>query len=242
MAYRDVVIADSPVGYYRLQEPSGTVMANEMGVAGAYAGSPLLNQPGPYVGSKAVKFFSPSANASFTAGSIAAGSSVTVEYWLLSTPADNGSNGAFSIGGLDFPSRCGAHSPYLDNMLYFDYGNTSVGRVQIDYTPYLSTWVLIHLTFDLATSKHAISLNGVEVASSINASAPAVILNGGTIGVAPGMGNMNGAMSEFAYYNVALTPAQRLAHFNATTQSPTQQLQSFRRRRRIYRERRYQYA
>ena len=46
-AYFDEVLADNPIGYWRLGEPSGTVAVDQMGLHdGTYTGAPVLGTPG----------------------------------------------------------------------------------------------------------------------------------------------------------------------------------------------------
>ena len=46
-AYFDEVLADDPIGYWRLGEPSGTVAVDQMGLHdGTYTGAPVLGTPG----------------------------------------------------------------------------------------------------------------------------------------------------------------------------------------------------
>src|SRR6185503_19618394 len=45
--YANVILSDSPVAFYRLNEPSGSVMTDDLGShTGAYVGTPTLNQSG----------------------------------------------------------------------------------------------------------------------------------------------------------------------------------------------------
>ena len=50
-AYRDTVLADHPISYWRLDETSGTTATDvQLANTGAYVGSPTLGQPGAIVG------------------------------------------------------------------------------------------------------------------------------------------------------------------------------------------------
>jgi hypothetical protein len=48
MGYRDEVLRDRPLGYWRMKETSGTAVADETGsgIPASWAGTPTLNQAG----------------------------------------------------------------------------------------------------------------------------------------------------------------------------------------------------
>ncbi len=58
MAYADVVLADSPLAYYRLGESSGTTMTDSSGNGrhGTYVGSPTLGAAGLVPGDTCADF------------------------------------------------------------------------------------------------------------------------------------------------------------------------------------------
>lgn len=218
-AYRDLVLADSPLAYYRLDEPSGTNADDE---------SPN-NRDGTYVGTTlgATGRFGDEGGAIMLDGiddhvtvptsvTLSIGSSVTIEYFLLVATTEITGSSAFNIGNLGDPDRCQVHGPYVDSNLYWDYGHSGLGgRVITSYVPYLDQWTHLAFVFNSATSLHAIYLNGVLANSTTNANAPTQVLSGGQIGFwAPG-GRLKGTIDEFAVYNTPLSAARLVQHVTA---------------------------
>jgi hypothetical protein len=66
-----------------------------------------------------------------------AGQPISVALWVRVSGGTQ--NGTFNIGGGT--ERAGAHIPWVDNILYWDYGNTgSTGRIQTNFVTYLDQW------------------------------------------------------------------------------------------------------
>jgi hypothetical protein len=220
-AYSDRIISLLPLAYYRLGEASGAVAVDASGHGNnaSYQGSPTLGQPGAITdGTTAVRLDGVDDQLYMPGSfSLPAGSSVTVEFWQYVATADVKAASAFAIGNnASGALRCQAHAPYTDKILYWDYSENYAagGRVTADYTPYLDKWTHVVLTFDAATNKHAITLNGVEVASQVSAHSPNAALTAGYIGSSY-LGFVKGSLDEFAVYNYALSPSDRLANYNA---------------------------
>jgi Concanavalin A-like lectin/glucanases superfamily len=213
--YAEAVRADAPLLYLRLGESSGTTAVAEVGASGTYSGGPTLGQAGAVAGNTAVRLDGVDDLVSLPASLVlAAGSSVTIEWWQYLTAGDVKDALAFVIGPGE--PRCQSHAPYADQIVYWDYGDPGGGgRVSTSYAAQLGKWTLIHLTYDAATQEHAISFDGQQVTGSINATAPNATLSGGTIS-APGTPH-KGVVDEFAVYDKALSPARRLAHFQAAS-------------------------
>jgi Concanavalin A-like lectin/glucanases superfamily/Putative Ig domain len=100
---------------------------------------------------------------------------VTVALWVKT--AGGTVAGAFGVGG-SATNRFGAHIPYADNILYWQYGvNNAEGSIGIDYTPYLNQWTHVALVSN-GVSFRAIYLNGVRVTSNTVAQAALPNLSG----------------------------------------------------------------
>jgi hypothetical protein len=147
-----------------------------------------------------------------------AGQPITVALWVKTSGGTEG--GAFSVGGST--ERAGAHVPYSDNRLYWDYGASLLtGRLSTDFTPYLRSWT--HVVFaSNGTDFQAIYLNGALVASQTVANAPLTGLTGleigrykvGTVGTAW----YTGAINDFRLYTSVLTAPEITALYTATVQ------------------------
>jgi hypothetical protein len=89
--YRETVLAASPVGYWRLGEPSGTTAEDE--TSGnhdlTYTGSPTLGEPGALVGDPdtAVTFVGQTDYASIASG-VEVSTPYSVEYWAKASAAN----------------------------------------------------------------------------------------------------------------------------------------------------------
>jgi hypothetical protein len=215
--YADTVRADAPILYYRFGESSGTIAVAEVGGNGTYNGAPALGQPGAIAdGTTAVRLDGVDDTITLPSSlTLPAGSSITVEWWQYLVPSDAKQSGAFEIGPGNWNDNSArAHAPWADSGVHWDYGANS--RVSTTYTGRYDKWTLIHMTYDSVTKVHAISFDGVEVTSAVNAATSTISLVGGIIGVAP-WGHHKGVMDEFAVYDHALSPARRLAHFEAAS-------------------------
>ncbi len=216
--YDEVVKATPGLqGYWRLDEASGTTALDSSPNArhGTYSGNYTLSQSGPIVSAPngAVLFNGGAGDFVALPASVTltVGSSVSVEYWIK--VINVGMDAAFTIGDMSPPQRCMSHCPWNDSVLYWDYGG---GRTTTNFAPYVGEWTHVVLVSDGTTDR--IYLNGVEVASGYNGVPPTDILVGGRIGAAEGgTWAAEAYFDEFAFYNVVLTPAQVLEHYNAAS-------------------------
>src|SRR6266542_3379815 len=88
-AYSAEVLADAPIGYWRLRETMGTTALDEGGNSagpfnGTYTGSFTLNQAGPLYGGSGAAAFTNVSNANVIIGNIAAlnlAGDLTIEFW-----------------------------------------------------------------------------------------------------------------------------------------------------------------
>jgi len=146
------------------------------------------------------------------------GSPVSVIFWT-NTPGGT-TGGGFGVGASDFGGRFGAHVPYSDNVLYWDYGGFSEGsgRISTSISAYLSTWTHFALVSAGAGGGfQAIYANGVLLNSG-SGGAPNIDLTGLKIGVYSSGGTYyhNGLIDDFSIYNRLLPVDQIQAHFRST--------------------------
>ena len=64
---------------------------------------------------------------------------VTVSMWVRTPVALVVAPARLTSGGR-YPTIFQAHIPWIDNILYWDYGSGTSGRLSADFTPYLSKW------------------------------------------------------------------------------------------------------
>ena len=216
VSYESIVVADTPIAYWRLSELSGTTAVARMGAYnGTYYNSPSLGQ-GSYQAdfNPAVGFnLSGAASQSMQASALLnfGGGSFTIELW------------AYIKGGGSFP-------------LLIDKGNGSTGTWLVYYyTPSgtinfkangtdgavgtsgvsLNAWHHIVITYTLSgyalkmyVDGNLVSQNSVNV-GTFNTSTTVKI---GT-GTDSGTNWLNGYIDEVALYNYPLTPNQVTRHF-----------------------------
>jgi len=223
--YSAAVMADAPVGYWRLGEPSGTTARDFSGAGhpGTYTNSPTLGVAGAITGDTAVTFTA--ASSQYIAPSFVFNQpQATIEAWIYMTAAPSV---ARLIGGCSdgFNSGTGDKQLYIDTdgKLYF-YGFD--GAVRITSAPAsaipFNDWV--HVAGVADGSNLTTYVNGVSVGSvacgntftgySVNnffiaALAPT------PAGVAPSY--FDGSIDEVALYPTGLSAARILAHYNART-------------------------
>lgn len=82
--YADIILATSGLlHYWRLGDPSGSVMAAETGTAGSYTGTPTLGATGALAGdADTAVTFNGSSQAASAAANLSAVSTLTIEFWL----------------------------------------------------------------------------------------------------------------------------------------------------------------
>jgi hypothetical protein len=218
------VLLDSPVGYWKLDEPSGLVAADSSptGQAGAYENGPTLNVAPLINAGKAATFGGSTAvnipwNAAFQTGAPA--NRITIEAWVklastASTPViacqQTGSG-----GGDQFLFRCSAHHAEMtvwdsgDNAT--GYAGTAViddnlrhhvvgvydGAKLITYVDGLADGAGTPLVVALETVSQPIQI-GIRINNVGTRSQP-----------------FTGTIDEVALYKTALSPARIAAHYAA---------------------------
>ena len=128
-------------------------------------------------------------------------SPITVSFWNYSPGGTAAS--AFTIGNSDSPNRIHAHAPWIDNVLYWDYGDATNGRISTSYSSYLNKWTLVTLVNN-GTNFKAIYLNGVLVTSGTTVATPPTAQTGIWIGAWPNFFH-NGKIDDFRIYNRTLS-------------------------------------
>lgn len=233
MAYTDVVLADSPLAYYRLGETSGTTLVDSSGNGrnGTYYSSPSLNQTGLLAGdaNKAVDFPNNSARAKVADASwMRVTTAFTAEAWF-NADATNGSRVIVArTGWSNAESNAATRSWHL--IIYNGYLHIAVTATDGTYVAHHATGYAINtgttyhaaLTFNGTSVK--LYLNGSEIYTSNTLSGKTVSqVAGYSLGIATehlydaaadSSGRFDGRIDEVAYYNTALSGARVLAHYN----------------------------
>jgi hypothetical protein len=215
--YRASVLADSPLVYYRLGEPSGTV-ATDLGSAGqnaTYVGSPTLGVA-----------------ASMGDGDTAVTLNGSTQYANATNNAAFDLTGPMTIEARINPAAVGANSRFLAKDGAYGFGLHTTAKLKFttfgvkDYisvtAPTLTangTWRHVAAVFDSAQDV-TFFMDGVQydtIAGTVNPSTSASPLIVGARSVS--LEFFNGTADEVVLYPAALSAAQILAHFNATPNS-----------------------
>lgn len=226
MAYRDVVLANSPLAYWRQGEPSGSTMNDETGVFdGSYdASSPpalgqtgLLTAPGE-TDTCAVYSFGDMAHVP-DAAALRFTNGFTVEGWVR--PESLAGNQRFIgkgvVGTSGWSAGVDGNNPAFYAMGVAAYVFSSV--IVADFTPYHMVFV-----FEAATNDVRLIINGVDE-GTVAGSSPCVT-NTVDVNIASsdGIGELwVGAIDEVAVYDSELSVADAQAHYVAGTVGELQQ-------------------
>lgn len=222
--YRSLLLSHNPIAYWRMGEVSGTTASDESsnGRDADYVGGVQLNQSGAldYDHDPSVQLDGNSGWINLPTGfGLALNDPVTIMFWNHVRTDEVQQSFAFRIGGLDSPNRCLAHAPWSNRAMFWDYGtDDAIGRVSVDYSPYLDKWThVVLVSAGQLGSFKAIYLDGDLVASSSTSTGPVQSLAGGSISLDPAVSNRQhrGGLDEFAVFNQVLTADQIGALYHA---------------------------
>ena len=217
-SYPSVILADSPLVYYRLGESSGTTAADASGtgVTGTFRATASLGTAGAVAGDSNTAVSNPDYAApavTASASSLPTGTGArTVETWLRTSATVPG------YGQTGF---------YTELMRYGDFGVNTAGPDQIYVTvngaqqvvtdaqlPLRDgSWHLVTVTYGATTA--VIYLDGVALKSGTLTG-----LNTPT-GATLAVGSLAGDLDEVAVYGTALSPGQVAAHWTRGSASST---------------------
>lgn len=138
------------------------------------------------------------------------GGPVTVSFWAVTFT--DGAYSAFATEQGNDNYRFQVHLPF-GGSIYWDYGNSSSGRLSTSYSAYINKLTHVCLVSN-STNFQAIYLNGIQVASQASAANPAP---GTTIIVlawpAAGLG-FNGTVNNFCIWNRVLSNGEAMTLYN----------------------------
>lgn len=231
MTYQSEVLADSPVLYWKFDEPAGTANVADSsgnGWAGLVQGSQTdASGTVPLVAGSASSATCSDANGvgfiASNAGGMASPGQFTVELWFKTV--------ATVATGDTLAARYQATGTATDWWIFFSSGkvnarNVSAGNTQALSAVALNDGAVHHLvmvqratTLDLWVDG-ALSQSVASTATADVASPTKLLTAGGAYGASANAANC--AIDEFAFYAGALTPARIQAHYTAgTSTAPT---------------------
>ncbi len=221
IAYQTAVITDTPVGYWKLDESSGASTALDssgFGNHGVYSGV-IFGQSDPFGGSSAVAFsvsYGSYINISDTGSSSLDVSYITMEAWVKPVNYDVSHDRGMVINkentwevGLQDGTGNMQSAVWTNTNTWAWRGSANVG---------LNGWSHIVLTYDGSKVRHYV--NGILATDWYNYSGTLINNNEdmriGARGGDGGVGSyFEGAISEVAIYNYALTESDIVQHYNS---------------------------
>lgn len=242
MSYSSTVLADSPIVYYRLGEPSGTTADNAEGTAardGTYRNTPTLGVTGllPGDAGTAVNFAAASSqDVWLTTNILPAGSSsgITVEFWAKwdALPSVDTTRIIATWGGVSTTGniRLG-YRWYSAGVGWFEWLFTDgvTGDIEINslhtWIPTTGTSYHIVVTHDYAAKSVLFYINGslIDTYAQPSQTGIAVAANA-WLSVASYASSYywDDVLQEFAIFNSVLSAARVSAHYSAgTVTTPT---------------------
>lgn len=229
LSYSSEVLADSPLAWWRLGEPSGTVAADSSGHAhpGEYTNAPELNKAGAISSeaNTAVKFNGTNQRVvipNFTGP----GDTFSIEAWVKRT-AEGGAEAILHLGVGAAYLRLSAGRPQLLA------ASTAELRISEVVVPADSSFHHVVVTKTGTTIK--IYIDGVSVTLG-GSSSTACVNSGEAFGIAAfgtGAGGEwdSATLDEVALYGTALSEARVKAHFTAASETTGSRRQQFLSRR-----------
>jgi uncharacterized repeat protein (TIGR01451 family) len=225
-AYRSEVLSDAPVGYWRLNEASGSTAVDEggSGNAGTYISGSVLGATGPIIsdtGNKAVSFGAAGYVNVPDSASLSPTGPFTLEAWVrLNSLGQQG-----LIEKYDTPS----HNGYLmrlqnGRLTAYTLANGSSTRAEGSTLLAANHWYHVAAVYNGTSLR--VYVNGVEDGAATTTVSPT---NGATSLKLGARGDdtafrLDGTLDEAAVYNKALSQARIQAHFRAATRMSNEQV------------------
>ena len=218
MAYRDVVMADSPIAYWRLGEPSGTAAEDETGTYdGIYANGPTLGVAGLITGdANTAVTFGGGQYVNLGGGPSVSSAAFSAEIWLKFNDTSTVSQvfwefyevaGSLPGWGLGLNMLGSA----TNKLGYWSDGNAAWRESTGTITDSNRHYVVV--TQQSGTGNRIFYIDGVEAGTDASSVHPSVWAGFKYI-------SLQGTLDEAAVYQSELSAAQVLAHYNAGITAP----------------------
>ena len=207
------VLSDSPTGYWRFEETSGTVAVDSSGNGrhGAYVGGYITGQTGLFSG--ATRF---AGGAVELPGSWGGSDALTIEAIVQVTGASGDFQAIVSSDVTNEFAHFQLHS-FGNNIVYANPESVFLNNIPID----TGNWR--HLVMVAESGDSRLYINGVRVQTDTVPFSIDAILTSNSVSIARGFNggrHLSGLIDEVAIYDTALPDARVLAHFNAIAGVP----------------------
>jgi len=219
--YANTILADSPANYWRVDEASGTTLADQVGInAGTLFGTYILGTAGAIFGDADTALSFSGAGYFSTSSTLSAPSAFSQELWFKTTTTLGGKLIGFgniqsgASGGYD-------RNVYMTNDGRITFGVFSGSIISLTSANPYNDGAWHHLVSLLSGAGMFLYIDGVQV--NFNANTGAQVMNGfwrigyDSLNGWPGTITsyyFTGALDEVAIYNYALSPAQISNHYH----------------------------
>jgi hypothetical protein len=215
LAYRDIVMADGPIAFWRFGEASGSNAASETGIgAGTYNGGFVLGRPGAMVGDPNTSLALNGSTGYMSAphsSPLNFGDAFSFEAWFMRTTL-----------GTDqrlFFKGTGSAVVQLNTSNRIRFAKSGAGDIAYSSITLTDTSKWHHLVVTKNGSAVHIYIDGVDVTGTVTNLSFVNTTSAINIGRDPSGQYFNGGLDEVAVYGYALSPARVLAHYLAGTTS-----------------------
>jgi hypothetical protein len=236
-SYETVVLSDSPVGYWRLNETTGTTAADSSGHSntGTYVGTHALGATSPITNDSTSRALDLTGTQETVNGYVTipdsstlniTTSALTIECWVKSkSPSGTTTN---PYAGLFFKQSSGSNGWGInhDSNGQFPVGSVVTSGSTNTSTTYgipnddTNTWMMVDVVY--TGSSIQIYENGTAVGSPVSLTGAILTTSGTTMcigniitGSSPYPYQWTGYICEVSVYNTALSSTRILAHYNA---------------------------
>jgi hypothetical protein len=219
-AYKDEVLADNPVAYYRFEETSGTTAKDSANSNdGTYMNGVLINQPSAANLGRAASF---DGIDDFVSTPRTVSTDFTLELWINTTASSLTGTNAYEGNGLLWSDVGGSANDFvmamLNNGLSFFTGNPDISVTSANA---INDGRWHHLVATRTQGANVeIFVDGISRGTTTTNNSPldgnpAIMIGGNTLDGR----YFNGLIDEVAYYPTVLSVARIRAHFQAGSSS-----------------------
>lgn len=222
MSIATAVLADAPLAYWKLDDPTGPAASDSSGNGnpGVYSGIIDLGLPGPEVGTDAALLHDGALIFSF-GDSPRKVRPFSLDMWIALEQVQGTQNNAIynGAGNVDGTGILLAAGQTLSQPIQVLIGGHAIGAAVGNVT--VGAWHHLALTVDVAQNTN-MYIDGVNVYLNINTGVWTALVAGDKLQIGANKSGQLCYAAHAAIYPAVLTAAQVLAHFNGntTSQSP----------------------